>query len=134
MERIAANPKYIRLCGSLKDQFGDNGIVSIVIGEMMEQTLHIDLWLMSCRVLKRDMEFAMLDELVRQCRKKNIRKIVGYYYKTPKNAMVQDLYGTFGFTKVKAFENGDSTWELDVASYRNKNHVITVNEKESTAL
>lgn len=134
MEQIAADPKYIRLCGSLKDQFGDNGIVSIVIGEMMEQTLHIDLWLMSCRVLKRDMEFAMLDELVRQCRKKDIRKIVGYYYKTPKNAMVQDLYGTFGFTKVKAFENGDSTWELDVASYRNKNHVITVNEKESTAL
>lgn len=44
---------------------------------------------MSCRVLKRDMEFAMLDELVRQCREQGIQKIVGYYYKTAKNAMVK---------------------------------------------
>ena len=80
-----------------------------------------------------DLIVAMLDELVRQYRKKDIRKIVGYYYKTPKNAMVQDLYGTFGFTKVKAFENGDSTWELDVASYRNKNQ-RTSNPKSNRAV
>ena len=56
--------------------------------------------------------------------------IVGYYYKTAKNAMVKDLYGTFGFTKTKDMENGDSVWELNVADYTNKNHVITVNQKE----
>lgn len=128
MEEVAASPDYIRLCGSLSDKFGDNGIVSIVIGEIIGQTIHMDLWLMSCRVLKRDMELAMLDELVRQCLERGVTKIVGHYYKTNKNAMVSELYGSFGFKKVKEFENGDSTWELDTASYKKKNHVIIVNE------
>ena len=130
METVAASDRYIRLYGRLEDKFGDNGIVSVVIGEKVDNALHMDLWLMSCRVLKRDMEFAMLDELVRQCREQDVQKIVGYYYKTAKNAMVKDLYGTFGFTKTKDMENGDSVWELNVADYTNKNHVITVNQKE----
>ena len=130
METVAASDRYIRLYGRLEDKFGDNGIVSVVIGEKVDDALHMDLWLMSCRVLKRDMEFAMLDELVRQCREQDVQKIVGYYYKTAKNAMVKDLYGTFGFTKTKDMENGDSVWELNVADYTNKNHVITVNQKE----
>lgn len=130
MEEIAKDGRYIRLCGSLSDRFGDNGIVSIVIGEVMGQTVHVDLWLMSCRVLKRDMELAMLDELVRQCLERGVTKIIGHYYKTNKNAMVSELYGEFGFEKVKEFENGDSTWELETAGYVNRNHVIKVNEKE----
>ncbi len=130
MEAVASSDRYIRLCGQLSDRFGDNGIVSIVIGEKVDAILHIDLWLMSCRVLKRDMELAMLDELVRQCRAQGIQKIVGYYYKTAKNAMVQELYGTFGFRKTKQMENGDSVWEMAVADYTEKNHVITVNQKE----
>lgn len=130
MEEIAKDESYIRLCGSLSDRFGDNGIVSIVIGEVMGQTVHVDLWLMSCRVLKRDMELAMLDELVSQCLERGVTKIIGHYYKTNKNAMVSELYGEFGFEKVKEFENGDSTWELETAGYVNRNHVIKVNEKE----
>ena len=134
MEAVAESPNHIRLCGRLRDKFGDNGIVSVVIGEQIEQTLHIDLWLMSCRVLKRDMELAMLDELVAQCQAHDIHTIIGYYYKTAKNAMVQNLYGSFGFTQTEAFENGDSTWTLSIDSYQPKNHVIQVNEKEIAAL
>ncbi len=130
MEQIAADPNRIRLYGRLRDKFGDNGIVSVVIGEIMDKTLHVELWLMSCRVLKRDMEFAMLDALVAQCRLHGITTIVGSYLKTAKNAMVQDLYGTFGFTKTQQFENGDSTWTLSLDGYQNKNRVIAVNEEE----
>ena len=49
-----------------------------------KEQFHIDLWLMSCRVLKRDMEFAMMDELVSQCKKRGIKKLIGYYYPTAK--------------------------------------------------
>jgi predicted enzyme involved in methoxymalonyl-ACP biosynthesis len=52
---------------------------------------------MSCRVLKRDMEFAMLDELVSKCKDKKVSEIIGYYYKSTKNSMVSDLYEKFGF-------------------------------------
>lgn len=130
MEQIAGSDKYIRLYGRLKDKFGDNGIVSVVIGEIIDDTLHIDLWLMSCRVLKRDMELAMLDALVAQCQKRGVQTIRGYYYQTAKNGMVRELYGSFGFTKTEQFENGDSTWILSVSGYAQKNHVIHVSNKE----
>ena len=64
MESVFEDDGYIRLYGKLIDKFGDNGVVSVVIGRKNGTALDIDLWLMSCRVLKRDMEFAMLDRLV----------------------------------------------------------------------
>lgn len=130
MQKVFENNRYIRLYGRLSDRFGDNGIVSVVIGEKNDDNLSIDLWLMSCRVLKREMEFAMLDTLVAQCRLNNIRTITGYYFKTAKNNMVSELYKDFGFDLVKKFENGDSVWKLDISDYKNLNHAIRINESE----
>ncbi len=125
MEALSKDSRYIRLYGRLEDRFGDNGIVSVVIGEKREDALHIELWLMSCRVLKRDMELAMLDSLVKRCREEGIRYIRGYYFKTQKNAMVRELYGDFGFTKTE--DNGsDTQWLLDTEDYENKNKVIKI--------
>lgn len=129
MEAVCASSSHIRLYGRLADKFGDNGIVSVVIGKIKDRELHIELWLMSCRVLKRDMELAMLDELVSQCRDKEISRIVGYYYKTPKNSMVSELYGSFGFKNVSRSSNGDSVWSLEISSYKSKNKVIKVNSE-----
>ncbi len=126
MEEVFHNDNYIRLYGKLDDKFGHNGVVSVVIGRKEENQLHIDLWLMSCRVLKRDMEFAMLDRLVEECRNSGITEIYGYYYKTAKNNMVSELFGTFGFKNIVCTENGDSVWYLDISDYQNKNNVIKV--------
>ena len=124
IEEVSRNDGYIRLCGRLSDKFGDNGIVSVIIARCESDTAHIELWLMSCRVLKRDMELAMLDELVKKCQERGIKRIIGYYYKTPKNNMVSDLYAKFGFENVEMRENGDSVWELSAEGYVNKNEVI----------
>lgn len=129
IETICASQSHIRLYGRLTDKFGDNGIVSVIIGECRGNELHIDLWLMSCRVLKRDMELAMLDELVSICQSRKISRIIGYYYKTPKNNMVSELYGIFGFESVSKSENGDSVWSLDINKYKKKNKVIKVNKE-----
>lgn len=130
MEEVWHSPNYIRLYGKLIDKFGDNGVVSVVIGEKREDTLHIDLWLMSCRVLKRDMEQAMLDTLIEKCRQNGISKIRGYYYPTKKNGMVRELYGTFGFTKISEDENGNTVWELPIEGYENQNRYIEVSDNE----
>lgn len=129
IEAVCASQSHIRLYGRLTDKFGDNGIVSVIIGECRGNELHIDLWLMSCRVLKRDMELAMLDELVSLCKNRGISRIIGYYYKTPKNNMVSELYGIFGFESVSKSENGDSVWRLDINTYTKKNKVIKVNKE-----
>lgn len=133
IEETASDPMNITLYGKLEDKFGDNGVVSVVIGKRKENTLHIDLWLMSCRVLKRDMEFAMMDELVEKCQSAGITKIVGYYYPTAKNGMVKDFYAMQGFVKVAEDETGNTVWEYVVTSqYEKKNKVIEVNGKSTT--
>lgn len=124
---VADSDEYIDLYGKLVDKFGDNGVVSVVIGKIDGSVLNMDLWIMSCRVLKRDMEYAMLDTLVEKCKEKGIETIIGYYYPTAKNAMVKNLYGDFGFSLIKNDDAGNSVWELKVDSYEKKNRYIKVN-------
>ncbi len=126
IESVSADQNYICVYGKLTDKFGDNGVVSVVIGRQEETTLHIDLWLMSCRVLKRSMEDAMMDSVVERAKKRGIEKIKGYYYKTAKNAMVADFFAGFEFDKTSQQENGDSVWELNIINYRSRNNVIKV--------
>lgn len=116
IEEAARDPKKIALYGKLSDRFGDNGVVAVTIGSVEGKTLSIELWLMSCRVLKREMELAMLDETVRRARERGVKKIVGYYYPTAKNGMVKNLYGDFGFAKVSEDE-AKTVWELDITDY-----------------
>lgn len=125
MENISKDDRYIRLYGKLSDKYGDNGVITVVIGQKENDKLHIKLWLMSCRVLKRDMELAMLDSLVDTAKAQGIKKLYGYYYKTAKNAMVKEFYGTLGFKKLSETEDS-SEWELDISDYKNKNKVIEV--------
>lgn len=129
IEEVAEDKNYITLYGKLTDTFGDNGVVSVVIGHIVGKILEIDLWIMSCRVLKRDMEFAMMDALVREAKKAGIETIKGFYYPTAKNAMVKEFYGEQGFTKISEDEQGNTTWELDLTKeYENKNKFIKVEE------
>ena len=119
---------YITLYGRLKDKFGDNGLVSVIIASVKAQSLHIDLWLMSCRVIRRGLEYAMFDELINTSRKKGIKQIIGYYFKTPKNSIVARHYQDMGFKLTSEKENEDSVWKYDIGEKVNKtNHIIEVN-------
>jgi len=62
------------------------------------------------------MEFAMFDELVRECMDRGVNRIVGYYYPTPKNAMVAELFPQLGFTLTTRSETGNTEWAFDVGS------------------
>lgn len=128
LAHIAEDPDCITLYGKLTDRFGDNGIVSVVLGHREGQVFTIDLWLMSCRVLKRDMEYAMMDELVRRCRAEGAATLRGLYYPTKKNSMVRTFYGDQGFRKISEDEAGNSVWEMDISgNYEYKNRLISVN-------
>ncbi len=75
------------------------------------------------------MEFAMMDELVTKARQNGIKKIVGYYYPTAKNAMVKEFYALQGFKKISEDSEGNTVWEFIVSNdYQNKQKVIVVNE------
>ena len=126
INHMQASDKYICLYGKLVDKFGDNGVVSVVVGQIEDDSLHMRLWLMSCRVLKRGMEDAMLDTLVSDAKNKGLESIIGYYYPTPKNGMVKEFYARMGFEKVAEDEKGNTTWQLDLDSYEPKNPAIEI--------
>jgi FkbH-like protein len=130
IEEITSNTKYISLYGRLMDMFGDNGLISVIIGRLDDSAavLHIDLWIMSCRVLERDMEFAMLDALVDRAKAAGIFRILGYYSRTAKNGMVADHYAKLGFDQepVAIFKDCESSWSLDVSAYKPQNIHIQV--------
>ena len=127
VEEVYNNKNSILLYGRLQDKFGDNGLVSIIIGEKEDKILNIPLWIMSCRVLKRDMEKAMLDCLVKISKEKGIEKIVGQFIPSSKNSMVKKHYEELGF---KLIENKEdlTTWELEIFEYENKNKIIKIGE------
>lgn len=125
IKRISNDKDYITLYGKLVDKFGDNGIVSLAIGKINGSELNLELFLMSCRVLKREMEFAMCDSLIEECKKRNISKINAEYIKTSKNDMVKNLLAEFGFSKLSEDDKGNSKWELDeLSSYTYKCSII----------
>lgn len=131
VEETAKDGRHITLYGKLEDKFGDNGVVSVVIGEIKGLELHIDLWIMSCRVLKRDMEYAMMDRLVEEAQARGLHSLYGYYYPTAKNAMVRDFYSTLGFEKISEDEAGNTCWKFNLTKpYTKKNKYISVNEGE----
>ena len=128
IEKMQADGHHICLYGKLEDKFGDNGVVSVIVGEKRQQELHMILWLMSCRVLKRGMEDAMLDTLVAESKKENIQAIIGYYYPTTKNKMVEKFYERMGFELLESYEDRSTVWKLDVDSYQDKKPSIKINE------
>ena len=100
---------------SLKDKFGDYGLVSLVIAKKINETdLFIDTWIMSCRVLKRNVEQLVLNEIVTLAVQHNIKQIIGEYIATQKNDLVKDHYEKLGFTKEK------EQWMLQV-----KDHTVS---------
>ena len=120
IEHIAVDPTRLALYGRLSDAFGDNGLITVVIGHQINQTLELELWLMSCRVLKRDMELAMLDAVVAACQRRDIRELRGRYLRTAKNDLVADHYSRLGFSLVEEGPQ-QSSWSLDLAAYRPRN-------------
>ena len=128
IEAIAGQEKYLTLYGRLRDKFGEHGLIAAIIGEIRGTELHIDLWLMSCRVLKRGMEEAMFDQLVEAARAVGITVIHGYYSPTARNGLVSGLFEHMGFACTERNDAGETKWRWDMPQeYRRKNLFIEVN-------
>ena len=95
---VMADPDAVGLQFRLTDRFGDNGIISVVIGRMTDMgRMDIDTWLMSCRVLGRSVEHAVLRILLQEANRMGAREILGRYRPTSRNGMVAKLLPDLGF-------------------------------------
>ena len=100
-----------------------------MLGRREAGILHLDLWLMSCRVLKREMEIAMLDVIVAEAKAASIHELRGTYLPTKKNGMVSDHYEKLGFELISADpETKASEWTLNLADYAPRSQHIKILE------
>lgn len=132
---IENDPKQKGFAFTLEDKFGDNGLIAVVILRELEtseatetmkpsETLFIDTWFMSCRVLKRGMENFTLNTIVEYAMANGYKRIIGEYLPTPKNGMVAEHYTGLGFIKLEDTEK--AKWVLDVENYQNRECYINV--------
>ena len=122
VQNVSNSDSWILICGKLADKFGDNGLVSVVGGELRGDVLVIEWWVMSCRVFGRELEFAMFDYIANLARQKECKKLIGKYVNGPKNEMVSSFYEKLGFAPL-----GGDRYEFDLASFSQKNRFIEVN-------
>ena len=92
---------------SVSDRFGDNGLVGVaIVSPRSHDVWEIDTFLMSCRVMGRDVETALLAALAQQVRERGARHLDGWYIPTAKNAPVKDFYPRHGFTATSEMPDG----------------------------
>jgi FkbH-like protein len=98
---------------AVRDRFGDNGLVGVAVARREGPAWEIDSFLLSCRVIGRDVETAMLTRLADDARAAGATHLRGWFLPTRKNAPARDLYPSHGFRGV-AEEDGATRWELDL--------------------
>ncbi|WP_080777676.1 HAD-IIIC family phosphatase [Chryseobacterium phocaeense] len=121
VDNLIKSDDHYTLSFTLEDKYGDNGLICVIVLEKKApETLFIDTWLMSCRVLKRGMEDFTLNTIIDTAKKNGYKYVVGEYLPTAKNQMVKDHYERLGFSEQ------DQKWVLDVDTYQHKQVYINI--------
>lgn len=120
IESLLCREDYGLLAASLQDKFSDYGWIVSVILQKQEDVCFIDTWVMSCRVLKRGLEYLVFQHIYDWACEHGCSRIVGEYIPTEKNVLVRDLYPELGFIEIDAgdrqTEENSRIYQLDIGS------------------
>lgn len=114
LRALAADPEWHTLTFSLRDSLGDNGLISVILLHRQGDTMSVDTWVMSCRVLQRGVEQFARNELIDLSNREGCAWLCGTYLPTAKNALVANHYAQLGFEPAGA-DNGQTFWRLGIA-------------------
>lgn len=130
VNRLLQDESYGMFTLSLRDRFGDHGLISVLGYRHIDNVLDVDLWLMSCRVIGRSVEEVMMDHLVQVAQASSVSMIRGKYIRTPKNSLVEELYIRLGFAGEYNLADDVKVYHLDVGRWSLPNALIAVELKE----
>ena len=124
IKALSDDERFACFSFTLEDKFGDNGLICVVILKKLDkETLFVDTWFMSCRVLKRGMENFTLNTIVDYAKNNGFKTIIGEYIPTAKNGMVADHYPSLGFSPVP--DESQKLFSLNVLEYKQRKCHIT---------
>jgi FkbH-like protein len=119
---LLADPRTVALTVRVADRFGDHGLVAVLFGVPEEtagyeaaQTLRVDTWLMSCRVIGRTVEHLSFATLLEAARARGYTRVLGEYLPTAKNAQVADLYAQLGLELLAEDADGHRRYAGEIA-------------------
>lgn len=117
VEALDADPTKFTMQVRLVDRFGDNGMISVVVFDKTADEWRCDTWLMSCRVLGRRVEEAVLAQAAAAAKVAGAQRLIGDYLPTPKNVLVEHHFAKLGFALVGELSGGGTRWALELAQY-----------------
>ncbi len=127
---VMNDPRAFGLQLRLTDQFGDNGIIAIVIGRIDSAgDVQLDTWLMSCRVLGRQVEEATLLAVVAAAKCLGGKRLIGEYRPTAKNEIVRDHYRKLGFSELDESADGTARFVLDLKSFNPPDVLMAIDDE-----
>lgn len=134
VKELLDDPEYLLITAELSDRFGDNGLIAYLQVRKTAQTWYLENFLMSCRVLGRTAEEALLDYLVGRAKDERAQSVVAEFVRTKKNASFADFYPRSGFrlaSEGSDNKDGSATYSLDVHSYVPRPCAIRVMQKDA---
>jgi FkbH-like protein len=110
---MAARPGWHIFSIRVKDRFGDHGLVGVAIAHDQGAQCEVDTFLLSCRVIGRTVETALLAHLAKSAAERGCKRLAGWFLPTKKNAPARDFYELHGFQRQESNGTG-SLWVLDL--------------------
>jgi FkbH-like protein len=118
---------------NVRDRFGDNGLVSVAILTTRDESWHVDTFVMSCRVIGRQVEDVLVDRVLRDAVASGVDTVRGKYVRSSKNGLVADLWRRMQFEPIEVRDDY-SEWQVDVTNrtFRDFEYVCLETEKVDT--
>ena len=113
VEQMMASPDWRVWSLRVTDRYADNGLVGVAIASTEGEVCEIDTFLMSCRVIGRTVETALLARLAADARERGAKVLQGWFLPTKKNAPAQDFYREHGFEEAATTADG-VLWKIDL--------------------
>jgi FkbH-like protein len=114
LEERTKDPDWLVTTVKVRDRFGDNGIVGFIMARFDSNVLEIETFLLSCRVIGRNVETAMLAYLSQQALNRGVHLLHGLVIPTAKNVPARDLFSRHAFEKSIEKDSGETSWTLDL--------------------
>jgi FkbH-like protein len=131
IRELISSGAYI-YCADVKDKFGDNGItVAGIFVPSSKETIEVDSYLLSCRILGRKIEIATMQYILNHFRYLGYKEVNARFIPTSKNLIAADYLESLGF-ELSRNESGTKHYHLNLAKeFHVKNYYkIAMNGKE----
>lgn len=117
IEKFMNSDKHNIFSIQVKDKFGDSGLTAVVITNEHHNVISIDSFIMSCRIMGRNIEQAIMNHIISFYKQKKFKKVESDYFPTIKNIPVSNFYEESGFKLIKQTE-GHKQYQIEISDYK----------------